>query len=109
MGDLDLPLGVRVRVNRWAKHLDVLITMRPQAGGQDGHCGNFNGNAGDDTVDLIKGRMDLKVSKKDRLFPKPSKLPADAEPAVREMSACPPSVRAKAEAQCKQALGTAAS
>merc|ERR1712151_289001 len=55
--DLDLPLGVSVRVNRWAKHLDVLITMRPQMGGQDGHCGNFNFNDTDDTLELISARM----------------------------------------------------
>jgi len=106
---VELPLGVRLVVNRWSKHLDVTIHMRPQAGGQDGHCGNFNGDSADDIVDLIRERMHLKVSKKDRLFPKASKLADDAEPMIREMSLCPPSVRAKADAQCKQALGAAAS
>merc|ERR1711933_385779 len=63
--DVQLPLGVRLTVNRWSKHLDLVIHMLAQVGGQDGHCGNFNGAAGDDTLDLINGRMELKVSKRD--------------------------------------------
>merc|ERR1712137_455436 len=106
--DVELPLGVRLTVNRWRKHLDLVIHMRAQAGGQDGHCGNFNGDALDDTVDLIKARMDLRVSKEDLLFPKPGPHGDDAEPKVRELSVCAPHVRAKAEALCKESLGTAA-
>merc|ERR1712176_1337477 len=67
---VELPSGVKLTVNRWAKHLDLTIHMRAQAGGQDGHCGNFNGDAADDTVDLIKARMELRVSREDLLFPK---------------------------------------
>jgi len=69
--DVQLPQGLRLTVNRWSKHLDVIIHMQPQSGGQDGHCGNFNGDATDDTADLIKARMELKVSKKESLFPTP--------------------------------------
>jgi len=104
---VELPLGVRLVVNRWSKHLDVTIHMHAQAGGQDGHCGNFDGDASDDTVDLIKERMELKVSKGD-LLPTPSAFADDAGAKVKEMSVCPPSVRVKAEAQCRQALGAAA-
>merc|ERR1712137_1161977 len=75
--DLILPRGVRVTVNRWAKHLDVLIAMRPQSGGQDGHCGNLNFDAADDTLELISGRMNLRVSAQDSLFPKASLDAAD--------------------------------
>jgi len=106
--DVDLPLGVRLTVNRWSKHLDVVIHMQAQSGGQDGHCGNFNGDAADDTVDLIKARMELKVSMEDLLFPKPNPFGDDAEPKVRELSVCAPAVRNKAEAQCKGALGAKA-
>jgi len=106
--DVELPLGVTLTVNRWSKHLDLVIRMRPQAGGQDGHCGNHNGDALDDTVDLIKGRMELRVAKNDLLFPKPSAFSRDAEPKVRELSVCAPDVRAKAEAQCTKSLGTKA-
>lgn len=97
--DVTLPLGVRVRVNRWAKHLDVVVTMRPQSGGQDGHCGNFNGNSTDDTIELIKERMDLRVPMQESLFPAPST--DDSEVAEHTLADCAPEVRAQAEADCK--------
>lgn len=34
--------NVRVTINRWPKHIDAIIQMPQQLGGQDGHCGNFN-------------------------------------------------------------------
>merc|ERR1711972_604021 len=105
---VELP-GVKLVVNRWSKHLDVTIHMRPQAGGQDGHCGNFNGDSTDDTVDLIQGRMDLNVAAADLLFTKANPFAGEAEPAARQLSDCMPAMRRKAEAQCRQALGTSAS
>ena len=36
--------NVRVTINRWPKHIDAIIQMPQQLGGQDGHCGNFNFN-----------------------------------------------------------------
>jgi len=98
--ELELPLGVRLTVNRWAKHLDVIITMRPQQGGQDGHCGNFNGNSTDDSADLIKSRMDLRVSEQDLLFPKASI--DTSEPEEITLADCAAELRASAEAQCLQ-------
>merc|ERR1712107_344135 len=80
--------------------------MGAQASGQDGHCGNFNRDASDDSVDLIRARMELKVPDQELLFPKPNPLAGDAEPKVRELSMCTPDVRAKAEALCKGSLGT---
>jgi len=59
-------------------------------------------------VDLIKARMELKVPDEDLLFPKPNPLAGDAEPKVRELSMCAADVRAKAEARCKESLGTLA-
>merc|ERR1711976_1101396 len=50
---IDAPLGVHLQVMRWANHINVKITMRPRSGGQDGVCGNFNGNADDDTTEQI--------------------------------------------------------
>merc|ERR1712039_835392 len=75
--DVELPQDLRITVNRWSKHVDV-----------------------------IKARMELKVPDEDLLFPKPNPLAGDAEPKVRELSMCVPDVRAKAEAQCKESLGT---
>merc|ERR1711920_373919 len=58
-------------------------------------------------LELINGRMQLKVSKQELLFPKPNAFAeeGDAEPKVRELSACAPDARSKAEAQCRKALG----
>merc|ERR1719277_1578521 len=98
--DLDLPLGLRVRVNRWAKHLDVLIAMRPQRGGQDGHCGNLNFNASDDTLEQISDRMSLRVSSQDSLFPVASF--DTAEITEKSIADCAPEVREQARADCEQ-------
>ena len=49
---ITMPSGVQVEVNRWnepgeGSYINVTITM-PSQPGQDGHCGNFNGNPADD-------------------------------------------------------------
>jgi len=57
--DIELPRNVKLVVNRLQKHLNVIIEMTPDAGGSggvDGQCGNFNGNAADDTAELISTR-----------------------------------------------------
>jgi len=43
-------------INRWKENLAVSISMCPQAGGQDGHCGNYNGDASDDTAPMMLKR-----------------------------------------------------
>merc|ERR1712050_595451 len=58
---VSLPLGLELSVNavrlsrgelpKW--HIDLLVSMRPEPDGQSGHCGNFNGDAGDDTLGLM--------------------------------------------------------
>merc|ERR1712151_820615 len=58
---VSLPLGLELSVNavrlsrgelpKW--HIDLLISMRPEPEGQSGHCGNFNGDASDDTLGLM--------------------------------------------------------
>lgn len=55
---VSLPLGLELSVNvvrlskgelpKW--HIDLLVSMRPEPEGQSGHCGNFNGDASDDTL-----------------------------------------------------------
>merc|ERR1719382_714659 len=40
---MDLPLGVKVTGFQWSNYMDVEIEMSKQPG-QDGVCGNFNGN-----------------------------------------------------------------
>jgi len=65
---MDLPLGVHLQVMRWANHLNVRITMRSGASGQDGSCGNFNGNAADDSTAAIMSRIGQRVPVDDLLF-----------------------------------------
>jgi len=66
--DIMLPLGVRITVNRYRSHLDVLVNMHQVPGGLDGHCGNFNGDDSDDTTKLIGERMGAPVARVDNLF-----------------------------------------
>merc|ERR1719414_1135912 len=58
---LNLPSGVGAQVNRWMEpsegnYINAKITMPPQPG-QDGHCGNYNGNAADDDRLQIRARV----------------------------------------------------
>jgi len=95
-----LPMGVRVTVNRWPDHLDVLLAMRPLPGGQDGHCGNFNGDAADDSAELIRQRTGAQVSEDDLLF----SVHSPASPMVSaSIEDCPPDLRERAEQECVDA------
>jgi hypothetical protein len=64
---LELPLGVRLTVNRLPHHVNVFIHM-PKVAGQDGLCGNFNGNADDDTLDVILANRNPRVKQGESLF-----------------------------------------
>merc|ERR1712066_18397 len=49
---LKLPNNVEIQINRWTEpsegnYVNAQIKMTPQQG-QDGHCGNFNGDQADD-------------------------------------------------------------
>jgi len=68
--DVELPLGVRLTVNLWRENLAIAIRMHPLAGGQDGQCGNFDGNANDDTLEALIGRAGpvLSVTPSSNLF-----------------------------------------
>jgi hypothetical protein len=66
--ELDLPEGVRIVVNRWPDHIDAEILMHPVPG-QDGYCGNFNGNGKDDTKVQIEQRLPGQVPSELLTFP----------------------------------------
>jgi len=55
--DFKLPLGIELTVNRQSHSLAVEIRMSPLASGQDGHCGNFNGDAEDDAQQALFERI----------------------------------------------------
>jgi hypothetical protein len=59
--------GTHVQVMRWANHLNARITMR-KLPFQDGVCGNFNGDASDDTEGAILARLGGRVPQADLMF-----------------------------------------
>jgi hypothetical protein len=66
--DLEFPLGVKLTVNRQQTYVNVFIQMPRLLGGQDGLCGNFNGDANDDTLELIVTERNPKVHFGESLF-----------------------------------------
>jgi len=63
-----LPLGVDLQIERYADHLNIILNMQQLLEGQDGHCGNFNGDSQDDTDAAIKARMGEVVVGEDEMF-----------------------------------------
>jgi hypothetical protein len=60
---ISLPLQVTLQVNEWNEqgegaYMNVKITM-PAQPGQDGHCGNFNGNPADDDRTQVRARLGM--------------------------------------------------
>jgi len=66
--EVQLPKGVKMLVTRQQKYVNVAISMPPLAI-QDGLCGNFNGDASDDTLKLIRSRGPS-VKDQNSMFPK---------------------------------------
>jgi hypothetical protein len=97
--ELSLPDGVMIKVNRWAKHIDAEITM-PRRGHQDGHCGNFNGIAEDDTKVRIEARGPWNVDRKSLLFP-PAEF-NDQTPKPYTMQDCPANILKDGQTRCKR-------
>lgn len=58
--------GIKVIVNRQHTYVNAAITMSPVLG-QDGLCGNFNGDGDDDSLEMIEKR-DPRVSQTESLF-----------------------------------------
>jgi len=100
----ELPLGVSVQVNRWTEdaegdYINTRITMTPQPG-QDGHCGNFNGDASDDTRTAIRERMGRDgVAEEDLLFG--HKTPTSGSMGDPSVADCPDDTLEAATAICK--------
>merc|ERR1740121_2626001 len=102
---MDLPIGVKVRVYQWKNYLDVRVEMSPQAG-QDGVCGNFNGNHGDDTTQAIIQRVGARVRPAEVILSGTAMI--DFTPQMHKMleAECPAAKRASALASCSRSLST---
>jgi len=98
-----MPRLVHLTVNRWARHIDAIIQMVQQPGGQDGHCGNFNGNPDDDTKELINERVGAPVPEGMSLFPSHQNLGSETVTSQSEASLadCSEEVKARAQQLCE--------
>jgi len=100
---ISLPLGIKMTVFRWANYMDLTIEMPPLADGQDGSCGNFNGDAADDSTPAIFERIGARIADGDMLFDNRSPDAWTYEEAEM-LKTCDPETRAGAEDKCKQEL-----
>mmetsp|Transcript_26532 Transcript_26532/g.57608 ORF Transcript_26532/g.57608 Transcript_26532/m.57608 type:complete len:596 (-) Transcript_26532:290-2077(-) len=94
---IDFPGDFYAQIYRWENHLNVRIRM-PQVEGQDGHCGNFNGQPYDDDHSSVVKRIGHEVDKPDLLFN--SYTPRNAGPHL-SYSDCPEHKRDAARAECQ--------
>merc|ERR1719480_220676 len=95
---MDLPKGVSITVYRWANYMDLRIRM-PAQPGQDGSCGNFNGNAADDTTEAIQQRVGARVAPGENLFHQRAAIEFTAAE-QQLLSMCKPELYAKAQTEC---------
>merc|ERR1719382_598459 len=104
---MDLPLGVKVHVYQWGNYVDVQIEMSPQPG-QDGVCGNANGNHGDDTTQAIIQRIGARVRPSENLLSGQAMI--DFTPQMEKMlrAECAANRQASAQAFCARSLGVSA-
>mmetsp|Transcript_14444 Transcript_14444/g.34100 ORF Transcript_14444/g.34100 Transcript_14444/m.34100 type:complete len:614 (+) Transcript_14444:128-1969(+) len=66
--DVSLPSGVQLVLNRFNTWLGLRVHMAPREGGQDGECGNFNGNPHDDGLSSLQHRMHVRVQDDESVF-----------------------------------------
>jgi hypothetical protein len=106
--DDDTHEGLTVQVNRWTsspgnEYVNWRISMhsRPL---QDGHCGNFNGNAADDDRLAVRQRVGKTgvPAGPELLFAEKTPVTATNRPDVND---CPTATLEAAEADCKATFG----
>jgi len=106
---VELPLGVKLEVNRWSEaregqYMNVRLTMPPQPD-MDGHCGNFNSDPHDDTRVAVRKRVGKTgVAEGELIFPGP-KTPIN--PTHRaDLNDCPQGALKLAMDKCRAAEQT---
>jgi len=93
-----LPSSLQLQVNRWPNFINAKIIMTKQDG-QDGVCGNFNGNSGDDMGKELHRRFGQGVPGGDLLFPHP--IPLLVPKQMPSEKRCGGERRKRAEQICK--------
>lgn len=96
---LALPNNVKMQVNRWPNFINSAIKMAKREG-QDGICGNFNGDLNDDMGKELHQRFGSGVRKDELLFGAP--IPLLIPKALPSDKRCPPDRKKRAEAICHQ-------
>jgi len=101
---VQLPNNIEVQVNRWTldsegDYINLKIVM-PKQPGQDGHCGNFNGDSADDDRMKIRERLGKTgVDPAELLFHTKTPVVVANRP---DMNDCPPDTLNQAEELCKK-------
>merc|ERR1712079_372437 len=102
------PEGITVQINRWTgspgnEYVNWRISMHSRPG-QDGHCGNFNGNAADDDRLAVRERVGKTgvPAGPELLFAEKTPITASNRPDVND---CPTDTLHKAGADCKATFG----
>lgn len=95
---IKLPGGGSIQVNRWPNFINAMITSTKMPGGQDGVCGNFNGNADDDAGAQLHERFGQGVQRSEDLFP--SYLPLHVPTAKPSPKRCKSDQLAQFESKC---------
>jgi len=95
---MDLPKTVTVTVFRWKNYIDLRVRM-PRQPDQDGSCGNFNGDATDDTTEAIQLRIGARVAPGELLFGHRAELHFTPEE-ERLLETCAPAHKANALKVC---------
>jgi len=102
------PEGLIVQVNRWTasagnEYINWQVTMHARPG-QDGHCGNFNGNAADDDRIVVRQRMGTQgvPAGPELLFATKTPITSAGRPDINN---CPTVTLEAAKTDCKAAFG----
>jgi len=101
------PEGLSVQVNRWTaspgnEYVNWKIDMHARPG-QDGHCGNFNGNAADDDRSAVRQRVGTQgVPPGELLFAQKTPVTVANRPDVNN---CPQATMDAAKAECTAKYG----
>jgi len=101
------PEGLTIQVNRWTaspgnEYVNWKIDMHARPG-QDGHCGNFNSNAGDDDRLAVRQRVGTQgVPPGELLFASKTPVTVANRPDVNN---CPQATMNAAKAECTAKYG----